>query len=65
MGIKVPPTDDEVKEMVKAKAQKRMEDYNKMFEKLKERTTKEGATVSPLLEEKDLKLVAAEQANLT
>lgn len=51
--------------MVKAKTQKRFEDYNKLVEKLKDKQNQENAVVSPLLNEADLKLVAAEQSGLT
>ncbi len=53
-------TDEEVKSMLKAQREKRQEDYNKLFEELKARTEKEGSAKSHLLEDGDLKLVAAE-----
>lgn len=64
-GINAPLTDDEVKAMVKAKASQRLDEYNKLFEKLKEKTSKEETAASPLLDEKDLKLVASAQTKLT
>lgn len=38
LGIKVPLGEEEVKALVKAKAAKRIEEYNKIFEELKERS---------------------------
>lgn len=61
----MPLTEDEVKAMLKAKKEKRREDYNKKLEELKARTLKEQSTVSPLLDESDLKLAASTQANLS
>lgn len=61
----MPLTEDEVKAMLKAKKEKRREDYDKKLEELKARTLKEQSTVSPLLDESDLKLAASTQANLS
>jgi hypothetical protein len=51
--------------MLKAQREKRMDDYNKIFNELKARTEREDVAASPLLEEKDLKLIAGVQAGLT
>lgn len=57
-GVKVPLTEDEVKEMLKAKREKRISEYDKKLEELKARTLREQSVVSPLLNEGDLKLAA-------
>lgn len=58
-GIKIPPSEEEIKELLKAKSAKRMEEYGKIFETLKEKAAKEDTVVSPLLNEKDLQLSAS------
>ena len=62
-GIKTVMTEDEVKAMLKAKREKRLEDYNIILEKLKTRSSE--SVIEPMLSEKDMKLVAATQAKLT
>jgi len=58
-------TEEEVKTMLKAKREKRIENYNKIYEELKARSEKEEVAKSPLLEDKILKLIAIEKSDLT
>jgi len=58
-------TDDEVKAMMKAKREKKQEEYNKILEGLKTRSVSEESVTAPMISEKDMKLVAATQAKLS
>ena len=73
-GIKVPPTPDEIKEMIKARALSRKDTYENKLQELKDKidkteqytmVNKTDTATSPLLEERDLKLVAQTQSKLT
>jgi hypothetical protein len=57
-GVKVPPTEAEVKKAWKAKRDKKQEEYNKILEGLKQKAAAEDKSVAPLIQESDLQIVA-------
>ncbi len=52
-------TEEEIKEILKARREQRQEKYDKILQTLKDRTAKEGENAQSPLEEKDLQLIAA------